>query len=563
MDYLRKIISTLVISTSIAACVGGDDDDDHEGSTLNVIDADKTHQVLAFNDQGMHCADSDYSVFTILPPFNTVRAQVIEKAAAPRILDEGVATVSYMGVADAAGSINTTSQNQPGGIWKSNFWDTNPDTGNSYAFDLFGIDLQPDEGLLGQQMPGILNPYVANDPQPFGSYAATQAWFTADGVPIMPIDDFGQVNPYPLMRISAADSSSGDSLATLDVVLPVASEAGCQNCHATDQDYIDYPEPIDLLNAAKRNILMLHDTQHGTALASNTPVLCADCHYSEALAFTWNGGSNKTLSNVMHEHHGTVASFPSDSMEDTCYQCHPGERTDCLRGAMGSAGMECQDCHGGMLAVGSDSREPWLDEPRCESCHTGDAVDNLTADADTVVNTLDTDGNTDNIRLRQAWRVGDPSATPIIAVNARFAEQDNKLYKDSLGHGGVACEGCHGSTHAIWPSSIANDNQAAIDLQGYSGTIIECGVCHTSLPLTLGGPHGMHNVNSSAWTMEHEGFYERNPSACRACHGVNLEGTILSRTAADRNFLRDDDGDSTIHLPQGTPVGCGHCHSKP
>ena len=41
---------------------------------------------------------------------------------------------------------------------------------------------------------------------------------------------------------------------------------------------------------------------------------------------------------------------------------------------MGSAGIECKDCHGSMLAVGEDRREPWLDEPRCEFCPTGEAV---------------------------------------------------------------------------------------------------------------------------------------------------------------------------------------------
>ena len=135
------------------------------------------------------------------------------------------------------------------------------------------------------------------------------------------------------------------------------------------------------------------------------------------------------------------------------------------------------------------------------------------------------------------------------------------------------CEGCHGSTHAIWPNALAsaNDNVAAIQLQGHAGTITECSTCHTSLPLTLGGPHGMHNVNSAGWNTEHEDFYEDNPKACQACHGRNLEGTVLSRTAADRDYLRDEDDDDddeggggqTIHLVKGTPVSCDMCHEKP
>jgi hypothetical protein len=218
---------------------------------------------------------------------------------------------------------------------------------------------------------------------------------------------------------------------------------------------------------------------------------------------------------------------------------------------MGGAGIECADCHGSMLAVGSPLREPWVDEPRCESCHTGDAVNHLGSD----------------IRLTQAWAGDIDVATARLASNKRFAENTATLYRNSTGHGGVACEGCHGSTHAIWPNAMqsANDNVAANQLQGHAGTISECSTCHTRLPLTLKGPHGMHNVNSTAWNLEHEDFYERNPDACRSCHGQNLEGTVLSETAAAREYLRDEEHGSgkTIHLAKGTPVSCNLCHRKP
>jgi hypothetical protein len=35
--------------------------------------------LLGWNDLGMHCMDADYSVFSILPPFNTVHAQLISQ----------------------------------------------------------------------------------------------------------------------------------------------------------------------------------------------------------------------------------------------------------------------------------------------------------------------------------------------------------------------------------------------------------------------------------------------------------------------------------------------------
>ncbi len=580
MNNINNILITLFILLAIPACGGGggggggDGDDDNVGDPGAIVITD-THQVLAFNDLGMHCADLDYSTFVILPPFNVVHSQIIERGSIPRIQNISEVNVSYRAVKDATGSINSTSQNQAGAVEKTNFWDINPDTGNTYVFDLFGLNPPPDEGLaFGQRMPGILNPYTANDPQPFNHFDSDKEWFAADGVPILPIDNAGQLNAYPLMRVSATNPDTGKTLASLDVVLPVASEADCQNCHAAGEvaapaaspiDFIlpdDINDPNSVLQAAKHNILALHDDKHGTRLLNETPVLCAGCHYSAALDLAGTGPAgeqldNDTMSGVMHGHHGQLTDpdtgerlFPTDgTLEETCYQCHPGKVTKCLRGAMGGAGIECKDCHGSMLAVGSNMRVPWVDEPRCESCHTGDAVSHLG----------------DDIRLSQAWDDDINIATPRLAANKRFSENNNTLYRNSLGHGNVACEGCHGSTHAIWPNALAsaNDNLAAIQLQGHTGSIIECSTCHTSLPLTLNGPHGMHNVNSTGWNLEHEDFYEKNPNACRACHGTNLEGTELSRTAAERDYLRDDDGDRTIHLAKGTPVSCGLCHEKP
>ncbi len=372
-------------------------------------------------------------------------------------------------------------------------------------------------------------------------------------------------------------------LATSEVVTPVSAESDCQNCHAMGEvgavpdrhpgvDFVlpdDITDPNNILQAAKVNILRLHDAEEGTTLDSQRPVLCAACHYSLALELAGSGPNTEqrqhdTMSMVMHKHHGELSSnghpvFPPEGIpEQTCYQCHPGKLTQCLRGAMGGAGLTCQSCHGDMLAVGGkyplasggsldgsndgSIRRPWTDLSRCQACHTGDAL-----------------------RLELAYDPADPAASPRLASNRRFAENTDTLYRNSRGHGGVACEGCHGSTHAIWPNAnpLANDNVTATGLQGHSGTIIECATCHgnTSLGLTLDGPHGMHPVNDPVWNKDHEDMAEKNKDRCRTCHGVNGEGTVLARVADDRTLQTEDDG--PIHLARGTKVSCDLCHDNP
>jgi len=100
--------------------------------------------------------------------------------------------------------------------------------------------------------------------------------------------------------------------------------------------------------------------------------------------------------------------------------------------------MICPDCRGTMANVAStirNGRIPWLEEPACSSCHT-----------------------------------------------SRYGEPAGKLYRNSRGHGGVMCTGCHNSPHAIFPSREENDNQVMVDLQGHAGTLSDCTVCHGITP---------------------------------------------------------------------------------
>jgi hypothetical protein len=372
--------------------------------------------------------------------------------------------------------------------------------------------------------------------------------------------------------------------------------------------------------AADNNIIRLHDAKHGTHLQNSTPVVCQTCHYTPALDLAHlgplgpgdamaNGRDqrvHKTNSNVMHAFHGqftdlfvndlpppsdarrkdatgklVVNAFVEDKLNNSCYQCHPGPKTKCLRGAMFNGGMVCNDCHGGMQQVGNDfsnnfsaatpfpagadltKRIPWANEPKCQSCHTGDTGSNLGLTDPNVVK------SSDGIRLLQAWRTNDATnATPITATNKRFAEEtatngNPVLYRVSKGHSGIFCEACHGSTHAEWPvlpesgASIANDNMAAIQLQGHTGKIIECTSCHAagSLQVGLGGPHGMHPVGDSRFISNHSNIVSANRAQCRACHGQTGQGSVLSKVAVNRTV-----GSRTF--TKGEIITCSRCHSN-
>jgi hypothetical protein len=195
-----------------------------------------------------------------------------------------------------------------------------------------------------------------------------------------------------------------------------------------------------------------------------------------------------------------------------------------------------------------------VDLPRCQSCHTGDANSHLTlADQSLMA--------TDGIRTLLAFDPADAAASPRKASSSRFAESTNTLYRFSKGHGGIACEGCHNSTHAIWPNPDEqhNDNVASRQVQGHAGTLVECSACHGAgtLALALNGPHGMHVVDDSRWTRGgHGDVAKKDRQACAACHGTTFRGTVLSRTAAQRSW-------NSRTVAKGTAIGCYDCHNGP
>ena len=412
------------------------------------------YKVFANNDLGMHCVDKDFSVFSILPPYNVVNAQVVGQDAngKPFLVNADSIELLYSPIADASGSINSTSKG------KGNFW--------QFAAALYGASLKDGQGLKGLYMP---NDAPTPGERQF-AWNTKLGLFSAEGIPALPIDDQGRINRYPLMRIEARDKQTGKLLGSVDTVLPVSEETTCQNCHQTGKaaaptNATAHPYDPSLIGTAwsdapdvevqtRTNVLRLHDFRHGTRLQDSTPVLCAECHYSPALDLAGAGPSMEqqrhgTMSKVMHSFHAdkmkdaagnplpdqpALSQAPVAATEQACYQCHPGATTKCLRGAM-TATVECQNCHGDMRAVGGDTklqaygsldgayadqRRPWQDVPRCQSCHGGDALNHPTQ-APAPFNTklpLAKDG----FRSLLAFAPGDPAASPLLASTRRFAE---------------------------------------------------------------------------------------------------------------------------------------------
>jgi hypothetical protein len=227
--------------------------------------------ILAWNDLGMHCYNSDFQDLAVLPPFNNLWAQVIKVGNPPEIITDGI-TVSYH-FPD-----NTYS------IGKSNFWD--------YSKKLFGVTLANNIGLTGKGLSGTMD--LIGD------------HFSAEGIPLTEYSDSSPTerSPYQLAEIVARDSATKSILASQTVVAPVSSEMRCDTCH--------YDGGVENISTGRveTNILTLHDLEnsdeypsgHTGKLMTRRPVLCAECHSSNALHLS--GFSEiPSLSRAIHEKH--------------------------------------------------------------------------------------------------------------------------------------------------------------------------------------------------------------------------------------------------------------------
>lgn len=425
-----------------------------ESTEIPPFDPDSSKYVLlAWNDLGMHCVSDCDEMFSFLPPGNTLQAQLIRRDPLPVRVAEGV-TISYK-----------TPEQHANPAAHTRFWE--------FAGSLYGAqELAPNMGLAGKAASG-------------GEFDFNSDLdvFEARFIPLLPYRDDGTFDSYPVLDIEARDSRSGELLASTKVVAPVSTEADCWRCHGGGPRKLD----AGISTGTAANILKLHDYHEGTDLhqqaLDGNPQLCQSCHADPALGAEGTEG----VLNFSAAMHGWHANYMEGMKDEACYYCHPVARggvTRCLRGVHGTVfeqgKLVCSNCHGDMSEIAlsllnaqsdipraamlagnveiesmpKDSvigRTPWLEEPDCFACH----VD------------------------------FEPPAAGARAFN-NYNPTHEELYRNYSDNAIINCQGCHGSTHAVYPAmnpyGTFRDVLQPMQYQGQPYTIganMNCSVCHT------------------------------------------------------------------------------------
>ena len=95
---------TVCVALALAGCGGGGGSGGAgTGSGGGDLQAPSPFRILAANDLGMHCMDREFSVFSILPPFNVFNAQVVKQlsgSSKPLVLDGSQIDVRYSAITD-------------------------------------------------------------------------------------------------------------------------------------------------------------------------------------------------------------------------------------------------------------------------------------------------------------------------------------------------------------------------------------------------------------------------------------------------------------------------------
>ncbi len=421
-----------------------------ERNQIPSFDPDQDEYVLlTWNDLGMHCISDCDPWFILLPPANTLEAQLIKRGPVPVPVINGV-NIKYR----VENGFNDPSKHV-------RFWE--------FAESYFGKPLPENVGLAGNGLEGEFK------------YDEERNGFIAEMIPVVPYKDDGSFNPYPMFYVEAVDQETGKVLASTKVIAPVSTEMGCRNCHGGGWRVNGVSGVTD---ETAINILKVHDRINGTDLYGSAlagkPKLCQSCHADPAL----NAAGKPEHNNFSAAMHGWHANYMYIEGGKACVMCHPASpvgNTRCNRGIHPQLDLNCTHCHGTLtdhaagllkaqsstksskrllenlknISVGSienvNPRIPWAQEPDCLNCHA------------------DFEKPKDGFTGFNQW-------------NNEFAE----LYRIRTGDAGIRCIACHNSTHSVYPARNAfgwnRDNTQPMQYSNMPlpiGSEFTCAVCHT------------------------------------------------------------------------------------
>ncbi|GFK94964.1 hypothetical protein NNJEOMEG_02812 [Fundidesulfovibrio magnetotacticus] len=306
--------------------------------------------------------------------------------------------------------------------------------------------------------------------------------YRAPYVSLSPYGADGSFRPYPVGVVRAWDAEGKTLLAETKVVLPVSSEMGCRNCHGGEWSH----GVGGLSEATVRDVLKAHDRLSLTALAGQSgPLRCKGCHSGE--------GKGRAM-NLSASMHGLHAVYLAGRGADACNLCHPTDpmgATRALRDPHPAAGLDCTSCHGAMedhalsLLVREEQqgvaaakplmalikpregapvpREPWVNEPKCVTCHTGYKA---------------------------------PEQAQAYGVWTKDAGDLFKAKPDDMG--ALTCADCHGAAHSVYPAvnpyGADRDNLQPLQYQKLAramGGKKNCQSCHREAMDTAAHHPGM------------------------------------------------------------------------
>ncbi len=400
--------------------------------------------LLVWNDLGMHCLSDGDAWFCFLPPANTLEAQLIRRGDPPQIVHDSVDLV----YAVEKGFENPSAH--------SEFW--------KHAESLFGKKLEDNVGLFGKKVTGSFD------------FDSTRNSFIAAGIPVVPYNDNGTYNPYPLFTVEAREKATGAVLMTTRVVAPVSTELGCRNCHGGGWRHMN----SGLGEETAMNILAAHDRLNGTNLLAmareGKPQLCQSCHPDPVLTAPGKPGV-VDFTSAMHGWHANYMPF-SDSK--SCALCHPSApagNTRCLRDPHSALGLGCIDCHGDMKEDAVALLKTQQEKPPARRLMDPLEVKNKEG----IAARIGWIGENDCLNCHQDFQ---RPATGASGFN-QWTGELSELYRIRSDYAGVRCPACHGSTHALYPTHNLfdrdHDNIQPLQYSGSRaplGTNHTCAICH-------------------------------------------------------------------------------------